>query len=411
MPAFPTGVYIDPERSRIIQNEGFDNDRTNLNLPRLVRRRARKVTYEIVIHGLTDSKRGEILTFIEANRASNEIQIEYDGATVTGRIINLIPDLRVFNDFYEISFQFVARVLSESERPIILAFSGQSNGLGVYPVSGDGTDPVTMTLNENVYDWQSELYANSKEGGGFRWVVADPDRTTPAQYPDDTKLVTGMRGEGVGNMAWFAADKLQRELGRDVYIIQVNKPGAEIEEWSQNTDDAIETELSLQVQAALAALPFEATTVDYFGWMQGESNLSQSPLTTEEYASEFNDFITTVEPKWLGAAQIFIVNIAEETFALGQSIDAAWKDWDGLREAANDDDSRYFIPSTLATTIYEGSAVYHYDGPGLKLLGNRIANKAIELRGEPLPDDVWIMATGQWNDTAQWRDDQRWSDG
>lgn len=108
MPAFPASVIIDPDRSRVMQDAGYDNDVNSLNRPRLVKRRRTTTTFEIVLHGLTKAKWTEVLAFMEANRGADDVAIVYDQVSAVGRIVGPIRHSRINYENYEIEFALQA---------------------------------------------------------------------------------------------------------------------------------------------------------------------------------------------------------------------------------------------------------------------------------------------------------------
>lgn len=426
MAAFPTGLMIDPARSRARNDTGYETGLTSRHRPRNVRQRVATVFYDIVYHGVTEAQRDTVKTFLAANRAASDIAVEYDDVIATGRIIGTPSITRIFSNQYEIAFTLQALTVEPKPNPLFIVVSGQSDAVGFFPLPdiyelSDPTPAIEMVKNPRIKIWQSE----SKIFGAhpsFRFTTADPYRTPPENFAaaleDVDESITGMRGQGVGNEGWFCAEKLVAELGRDVYMVQVGRGGCPIQAWSQNLGEAMETEISNQVIAAMAAAPWDAQKPDLFIWDQGPSNSTGIPnslqdefgefatLTPSEYADEFEDFIDTVNPKWLSGAPVFLMQM---TLGIAQDV---W--WKGIQTAASRSSQFHLLPShghptsNYPFSLIYGGRIHHRTGPGLKEAGELIADKYLDLIAGNLEESVF--STGVWRDDLQWDDAAQWLD-
>tara|TARA_R110002049_G_scaffold281333_1_gene460873 strand:+ start:32106 stop:33320 length:1215 start_codon:yes stop_codon:yes gene_type:complete len=403
MPFFPSGIVIDPERSRVTTDQGFDSEVTHAGDSKLVRRRQPTVTFNVVLHAVTETQRDELRTFYEANRGS-DVDLIYDNLLASGRVRNRPIETRKEHNFYEVAFTLVAKLsdVGPIPPPYTVVVSGQSNALGRHPVDGDGTPAVEMILNPNVSDWQSSTSQRSTGGGsGFEFKVADPDRAEVPGYTAFAPMV-GMLGQGIGNIGWFFANRLSTLRSRRVNIIQINRGGAPIEFWIDDTE-SIRTEMNLQISAALASLG--VSQPDFFIWLQGESNTSGgfNPLTPAAYATKFQTLITAFESQWLGSStRVLVCDIGEGWSGTGPTA------WDGNEKATEASDLRtHFISSADLPEFDSGGGAYHFTGPGLKTFGERAADKASRLIDQGTEGD-WILWDSQWNDDSRWIDTGVW---
>lgn len=235
--------------------------------------------------------------------------------------------------------------------PVVLVATGQSNMTGAYTATG-------LVQNANVYDWE-DTAANANPVGPFLWRVADPSRVSGWTLGVSTVFV-GMRGSNYGNIAWSAADLIQRTTGRDVYIITVHYSGSPIVNWLNG--GSVETELATQVPAAMAAIPNAPSTPDFIIWMQGESDRSRPG---EDYAADLLSVKSTFESKWATVDRTRWLVCGHSD--LYQSVQGYWS---GLDLFLQDTNQNVQFVSAIGASDTTDFAI-HYDGPGLKEMGRR----------------------------------------
>ena len=128
---FPTGLMIDPARSRIRQDMGYEPDRTSKSRTKLTRQRRSAIYLDVVFHGVTQAERAEVRNFLNANRAANDINIVYQDIVAEGSIIGDPIITRITRDQYEVSFTLQAKTAQSFGLEWVIA-SGVWNDNGIW---------------------------------------------------------------------------------------------------------------------------------------------------------------------------------------------------------------------------------------------------------------------------------------
>ena len=266
--------------------------------------------------------------------------------------------------------------------PIVIVLTGQSNATG-----SNVSTLSAMPTNNKVFDWQTTIAAPTAatQTGTWTWKIADPNWDSGFDVVGGNSVgfvtFTGMRG-GIGatgpagNIGWSAANQLQQETGRTVYMITVDQ-------WGPVTvggGGGNRTELNTQVNAALALIPDGSggtglSKADLVIWMQGESD--SGPVgpdftqgkTPEDYWTRWSAFKTNAELTYANA---------DSTRWLVCGIPKYWPetygDWAGLVQIAQRTNQYVnFIPSNGV----DGEDTAHYSGAGLLELGARVSKAVL----------------------------------
>ncbi|RLC67737.1 MAG: hypothetical protein DRH97_04450, partial [Chloroflexi bacterium] len=184
--------------------------------------------------------------------------------------------------FRQGAWELVSSNVGAVQTPIFMVFTGQSNATASDLATASG-----MTTNSAVYDW-----TNGGVGSVFDWEVVNPNASERADFVSSV-LYTGMRLGGVGNIGWAAADRIQRETGRTVYMLTTHRGGAPIAEWLGI--EALKVELDDQITDALASTELTTagiTKADIVIWMQGESDAIQND---DGYIANLNEVISNAD--------------------------------------------------------------------------------------------------------------------
>ena len=255
--------------------------------------------------------------------------------------------------------------------PIVIVFTGQSNCSGVNVNS-------SMVTNSSVFDWQTTAPSSGyPQTGTFAFAVANPSWNSGYANQQSTQAFTGMRGSGndgfvtgsMGNIGWTAADLLQKQTGRDVYMITVHQGAATINAWASGGTCA--TRLNTQVVAALAAVPSGPAKPDLVIWAQGESDSTTGILgsSPESYFTAWNTFKVASEAVWTEK---------DKTRWLVCGLGSYWETtqgyWAGLKLLIQNT-SQYvnFIPSEGAQELILG----HFSGLGYEQMGERVREAVV----------------------------------
>ena len=199
--------------------------------------------------------------------------------------------------------------------PVVLVLTGQSNAVGAT------TSPVVpFQVNTRVFDWTT-----GGSGSVYSWQVPNLNASTRADFNSNFAYV-GMPLGNRGNIGWSAADRIQRETGRDVYVICVAWNNQPIQQWYPGAE--MNNLLDTQVPAALAAVPGSPTVIDGFIWMQGEANLQiVSPvnyLSQYDYADAFLNIVyaDAITEGWLEDryTQVAICELSPKWGVYGQTM-------------------------------------------------------------------------------------------
>jgi hypothetical protein len=100
---FPTGVILDPSRSRLRQDFGNVGDRTARGYPRSRLISRPSVEFTCVYHGMSLAKKNEVYTFLSTTRAT-DITIIWRGLSATGRVLGNWEESYEDSDSYVIRF-------------------------------------------------------------------------------------------------------------------------------------------------------------------------------------------------------------------------------------------------------------------------------------------------------------------
>lgn len=251
--------------------------------------------------------------------------------------------------------------------PIFLVLTGQSNAVGIYPETA-----ANMPQNSEVFDWQS---AGQGPTGTFAFAVADPARNLSPAF--NGNMITGMRGawpylgvpttDPTGNIGWSAANYIQKQTGRRVYLLSVAWNGQAIAEWANGA--TVEVELATQIPAALTAIQaiYPAVTApDAVIWMQGESDFARPP---EDYVIDWLAFKANVETKWAG--------VDYTQWLVCQTVQDNPTYWPAFEDIVAQTDMRVKLISSVGCEAVLDVA-WHYQGTGLTQLGIRAGTAAME---------------------------------
>jgi hypothetical protein len=171
-----------------------------------------------------------------------------------------------------------------STTPIFLIITGQSNA------QGDDASGADFATNANVYTFQITTPAVSPtvptlvapSSFTFQSGVSASDAAT-SYVPIVGSPYVGYRRGGYGNVGMALADRLQKETGRDVYLLSVTSGGSDISLWAAGAGGYCRIVLEDFVDYILtntAALS-DVSAPDIIVWGQGETDaaITTPPLT------------------------------------------------------------------------------------------------------------------------------------
>tara|TARA_B110000046_G_scaffold184865_1_gene224614 strand:- start:255 stop:2435 length:2181 start_codon:yes stop_codon:yes gene_type:complete len=252
--------------------------------------------------------------------------------------------------------------------PIFLVLTGQSNAVGIYPETVAG-----MPQNSEVFDWQS---TGQGPTGTFAFAVAAPARVLTPAF-NNAAMITGMPGsyafQGAattlprGHIGWSAANYIQKQTGRRVYLLSVAWSGKAISEWASGA--TVEAELASQISDALTAIQATypgVTAPDAVIWMQGESDFSRTP---SDYVTDWLAFKTLSESKW--------ADVDYTQWLVCQTVQDNPTYWPAFEEIVAQTDMRVKLVSSVGCEAVLDVA-WHYKGTGLTQLGIRAGAAAME---------------------------------
>jgi hypothetical protein len=259
-------------------------------------------------------------------------------------------------------------------RPYVFLWMGQSNARS--NVNSTGGD---MSVTNNVFVWDGD---ETQVGTQYTHPVV-------GEYPLDT---TGDGGVTyANNMGYAAARRLSEQLGRPVYMIMYAKGEHPIEAFikpatrtanSWTLDTGVHTDMTAfmypGIANAMAEIPGSPTTIDAFGWMQGESNKTDT-------AADYHDkFVTGLLGDLVADG---LIDDEQTAIAVGGLLDApALNPWrlyhrEAIMQAALTYPRVTYIPADKLQ-IGDGQ---HFTGQGLAFMGESIAaassNPLIEMQG------------------------------
>ena len=164
-------------------------------------------------------------------------------------------------------------------RPILIAGTGQSNGNGW----GIAT---AYESNSNVKDWSTDgTTAYPTPQPARAWRTPDTNGSDPKNDYSPLINYIGYKGGDIGNINISMANYIANSTGRTVYVVQVNRDGADVSFWNPSSlvtgaDTGIT--LSSEVTAALATTEIttwnnanptaQITAPDVLSIMQGEAD-------------------------------------------------------------------------------------------------------------------------------------------
>jgi hypothetical protein len=276
--------------------------------------------------------------------------------------------------------------------PIFLVLTGQSNAVGIYPET-----IANMPQNSEVFDWQS---AGQGPTGTFGFSVAAPARNLSPAFANGA-MITGMPGSYPfngspttlprGHIGWSAANYIQKQTGRRVYLLSVAWSGKGISEWASGA--TVEAELASQISDALTAIQVTYPTVtapDAVIWMQGESDFTngfpappavptavQIAAAETRYVTKWLAFKTLAETKWAAADYTqWLVCETVQYNPLGAT-PAPNVTWSAFKDIVAQTDMRVKLISSVGAEATIDVA-WHYKGTGLTQLGIRAGAAAME---------------------------------
>ncbi len=202
-------------------------------------------------------------------------------ASVNGQVGAVILRLAVERFSYKL----------DSTTPIFLVLTGQSNALGD---DATGTD---FNFNANVFSYQittpvvSPTPPAMPAPADFSWQNVGSDAGAypltaylPVADTSSGAPYVGYRRGGYGNIGMALADRLQRETGRDVYLLSVTLGASNLSRWQSGASGYCRIVLESFVPYVLANTPAlaDVTTPDIIVWGQGENNAGDAALTYKD---------------------------------------------------------------------------------------------------------------------------------
>ena len=274
-----------------------------------------------------------------------------------------------------------------ANEPVVIVFTGQSNAVGIWPC----TDSSEMPESVNVYDWRA---TSQLPNDSFSWQWAEPNRILSPQFNNGSPIV-GMRGsyvdspgsplyifsgKPVGNMAWGAANLIQKETGRDVYIICAAKSGIGIASWDSNTGtpmrDIIDSHVSLAMTSLQSTYP-NIQFADIFMWMQGENDFAN--MSPETYKNKFIGYRKHLQDQGFldsNLSQTVIMETYAGDYGVtgnGNYTSGYWSGWD--RIIAETPENTTFVRAAGTSALPWGG--WHFLGGSLNEMGVRAAKNIL----------------------------------
>lgn len=265
--------------------------------------------------------------------------------------------------------------------PIVIVFTGQSNCTGQYTVPVD-----QMVNNPKVFDWREVNAAYPQIE--FEWRVAEPNYASSFPY---FYSFIGMPGFGLGvavgdnldeprgNIGWACANQLQKETGRDVYMISCHQGAQPIQGWGPDTGGQPhlngDKRILLEQQVPLALAAIGVSTVDVVIWSQGEANVLQDPSNdpanqcgAEEYAEKFKWFRESTEAIYTTRdyTRWIITGMSE----VMREVTATQPYWGG-HELIVETTNQYTTYIPVDEWLSNPDDRVHFTGAGLLEVGNR----------------------------------------
>jgi len=246
---------------------------------------------------------------------------------------------------------------------IFLVISGQSNAVGFHLLAG-------QTTHEGVYDLTTPNVASPTT---YSFQLADPNRASGYVAG---QLVSGMRGQGYGNIGFSMACVLQEALQCDVYMVQVAKDAMPITQWDEG--QPLDVELYARIADALASSELTTagiTKVDAFIFDQGEY---------EAYTSVTTPLDGTTPTYWADKAfanmERYLTDWADPNYTMflyAPLQPDLWPDWDGQ------DTLNYMTGEWVQVLPFGGDTQMpadggvHFLGTGLEAIGKGLARQAL----------------------------------
>jgi len=300
-----------------------------------------------------------------------------------------------------------------AERPILIAGTGQSNGNGWGITS-------SYTSNSNVKDWSTDgttAYPTAQPARA--WLTPNTSTSTAKNDYDALDNYIGYKGGNIGNISISMANYIANRTGRTVYVVQVNRDGADLRYWNPTTGGDFDagTVLSTEVTAALASTEIttwntnnpndQITAPDVLNIMQGESDaggtLGLNPPSTarsidgDTWAAAWIEYIKNAASTYFkeNHTRVIVYDLGqtynwEEPRSANMSSDnfTPWR-WNGCSALVNQggnffhlvgsvgiEDQPWNVPagtnagtSTAAGMSFSGGGPIHFSGAGSNMQG------------------------------------------
>jgi hypothetical protein len=159
---------------------------------------------------------------------------------------------------------------------------------------GDDSTGTDFNFNANVFSYQittpvvSPTPPTMPAPADFSWQNVGSDAGAypltaylPVADTSSGAPYVGYRRGGYGNIGMALADRLQRETGRDVYLLSVTLGASNLSRWQSGASGYCRIVLESFVPYVLANTPAlaDVTTPDIIVWGQGENNIGDAALT------------------------------------------------------------------------------------------------------------------------------------
>ncbi len=265
--------------------------------------------------------------------------------------------------------------------PIFLILTGQSNALG------DDATGADFALNANVWDFQITTPAASPtyptvlnpNTTPFTWRNPNPADAATAYLPvadsagppAGSSPYIGYRKGGYGNVGYSLADRLQKETGRDVYVLSVTWGAAAIARWAAGAAGycriVLESFCPYIITNYLSALG--VTAPDIIVWGQGESDVGIAPLT---YKNSWLTMRAAADGLWADTDLTSWYLMEATDYYRATGFGGVGINWEGTRAVNRYTDNHVKVVS--ATGLPDASTI-HFTGTGLNDYGyNRIGD-------------------------------------
>lgn len=180
--------------------------------------------------------------------------------------------------------------------PIVIVVVGDSNAS-----QSSATPPTSrypLIANPNIEFWTTDGTGPfPQDPTGCAWRVIDPNDPQPNDwFPASTYI--GSRKAGLGNIAWYAADVIQKATNRPVKVYQAAEATTTIGHWiDTNPGGAILLNNTYGIQAALDALPGgDPGGIDLWINVDGTNDSFQgvpADYTSQRFIDDHNDVLAT----------------------------------------------------------------------------------------------------------------------